>query len=66
MAAQEKTLDQLEMDVDRAIAACDGDVRATIKSLIMTNDLLWSQIKTHTTAVASGYARGKVWKPRNQ
>jgi hypothetical protein len=32
--------DDLEAAVDAAIAACDGDARATIRALIVTNDLL--------------------------
>jgi hypothetical protein len=30
----------LEAAVDAAIAACDGDVRATIRALVVANDLL--------------------------
>ena len=32
--------DDLEAAVNAAIAACDGDVRATIRALIVANDLL--------------------------
>jgi hypothetical protein len=32
--------DDFEAAVDTAIAACDGDVRATIRALIVANDLL--------------------------
>lgn len=30
--------DRLEAAVDQAIAACGGDIRATIKALIVAND----------------------------
>jgi hypothetical protein len=32
--------DALEADVDRAIMTCDGDLRATIRALLVTNALL--------------------------
>lgn len=32
--------DALEVATDRAIAACDGDVRATVRALIVANGLL--------------------------
>jgi len=30
--------DELEAAVDQAIAACDGDLRSTIRELIVAND----------------------------
>ena len=42
---------ELEIAVVQAIAACDGDLRATIRALIVANDFLESQI-------SHGYRRG--------
>ena len=34
----------LEADVDQAIAVCDGDMRATIRALIVANNYLESEV----------------------
>jgi hypothetical protein len=41
----------LEVAVAQAIAACDGDLRATIRALIVANEFLEKQ-------VSHGYRRG--------
>lgn len=41
----------LEAAVNQAIEACDGDLRATIRALILANEFLETQI-------SAGYARG--------
>lgn len=43
--------ESLEVAVAQAIEACDGDLRATIRALIVANDFLESQI-------SHGYRRG--------
>lgn len=43
----------LEVAVAQAIAACDGDLRATIRALIVANEFLEKQ-------VSHGYRRGVV------
>lgn len=58
IAVEEMPELDLDKATDRAIAACDGDLRATIKTLIATNDLLWKQIRISTAYISSGYARG--------
>lgn len=40
---------------DQAIAACDGDVRATIKALLIANEFLEHELETQ---VPRGYVRG--------
>ena len=35
--------DELELAVDQAIAACDGDLRATIRALVVANSFLAEQ-----------------------
>jgi hypothetical protein len=51
--------DDLEGAVDRAIAACDGDVRATIRALIVANNFLESEVGELMKAVSHAYARGR-------
>ena len=51
--------DGLEASVDQAIAACDGDVRATIRALIVANEYLESEVGELMKAVSQAYARGR-------
>jgi hypothetical protein len=51
--------DGLEASVDQAIAACGGDVRATIRALIVANEYLESEVGELMKAVAHAYARGR-------
>jgi hypothetical protein len=51
--------DGLEAAVDQAIAACDGDMRAAIRALIVANDFLESEVGELMKAVSHAYARGR-------
>ncbi len=51
--------DELETAVDQAIAACDGDVRATIRALIIANNFVESEVNELMKAVSHAYARGR-------
>ena len=51
--------DDLETAIDRAIAACDGDPRATIRALIVANNFLESEVSELMKAVSHAYARGR-------
>jgi hypothetical protein len=51
--------DDLEAAVDQAIAACDGDVRAAIRALIVANNFLESEVSELMKAVSHAYARGR-------
>ena len=51
--------DDLEIAIDQAIAACDGDLRATIRALIVANDFLESEVRELMKAVSHAYARGR-------
>jgi hypothetical protein len=51
--------DDLEAAVNQAIAACDGDLRATIRALIVANDFLESEVSELMKAVSRAYARGR-------
>lgn len=57
--------DDLEHDVEAALIACGGDWRATIKGLILTNQLLWEELNDTKPSVSSGYARGKLRRSGN-
>ena len=47
--------ERLDMAVEEAIATCDGDLRATIRALILTNEFLEHELRTK---VSQGYIRG--------
>lgn len=49
----------LEGAVDQAIAACGGDLRATIRTLIVANDFLESEVAELMKAVSHAYTRGR-------
>ena len=51
--------DDLEAAVNQAIAACDGDLRATIRALIVANNFLESEVSELMKAVSHAYARGR-------
>jgi hypothetical protein len=50
---------ELEAAVDQAIAACDGDLRATIRALIIANNFLESEVSELMKAVSHAYTRGR-------
>ena len=60
-SSQPKALDQdeLETAVNDAIAACDGDLRATIGALITANHFLECEVAELMKAVSHAYARGR-------
>ena len=60
-SSQPKALDQdeLETAVNDAIAACDGDLRATIRALITANHFLESEVAELMKAVSHAFARGR-------
>jgi hypothetical protein len=51
--------DALEAGVDQAISACDGDMRSTIRALIVANDHLESEVSELMKAVSHAYVRGR-------
>jgi hypothetical protein len=58
-ANPEPAPDGLEAAVDQAIAACGGDVRETIKALILANEFLESEVAELMKAVSQAYVRGR-------
>jgi hypothetical protein len=51
--------DGLESAVDQAISACGGDLRATIRALIVANEYLETEVGELMKAVSHAYARGR-------
>ncbi len=51
--------DELEAAVDQAIATCDGDLRATIRALIVANQYLECEVSELMKAVSHAYVRGR-------
>ena len=45
--------------MDQAISACGGDMRATIRALIVANEYLESEVSELMKAVSHAYARGR-------
>ena len=57
--SNEQGADGLEIAVDQAIAACDGDMRSTIRALIVANEYLESEVTELMKAVSHAYVRGR-------
>jgi hypothetical protein len=51
--------DGLEAAVDQAIAACGGDMRSTIRALIVANEFLETEVAELMKAVSHAYVRGR-------
>jgi hypothetical protein len=51
--------DELETAIDQAIEACGGDLRATIRALIVANDYLETEVGELMKAVSRAYTRGR-------
>jgi hypothetical protein len=51
--------DDLEAAVDDAIAACDGNMRAAIRALIVANNFLENEVAELMKSISHAYARGR-------
>jgi hypothetical protein len=51
------TDDQLEAAADQAITACGGDARGAVKSLIVANNFLETDLEKLEAAASMDYAR---------
>jgi hypothetical protein len=49
-------ISRYEQACDQAIAMCDGNLRSTIKALIMANEYLEAELQELQAAVAAGCA----------
>jgi len=48
-----------EQACDQAIAMCNGNLRSTIKALIMVNEYLETELEELQTAISAGCVPGK-------
>jgi hypothetical protein len=51
--------DRLEAAANEAIAACGGDARGAVKTLLVANEYLEAEMRELRAAISSGYARDK-------
>ena len=51
--------DGLEAAVDQAIEACGGDMRSTIRALIVANEYLETEVGELMKAVSRAFVRGR-------
>jgi hypothetical protein len=52
--------DPLDAAADQVIAACDGDVRAAVRALIVAKGLLEAELNDVYAAGSKGYARSRI------
>jgi len=57
--APQSESERLDAAADQAIAACGGDLRSTIRSLIIANEFLIHEVEELMVAVSKGYSRGR-------
>jgi hypothetical protein len=50
----------LEEAVGLAIAACDGDLRAAIRALLVSNTFLHNEVERLRSLISPGFARGRL------
>jgi hypothetical protein len=55
----EEDVSELDAAIDQAIAACNGDLRATIGALIVANSFLETEAEELMKAVSHAYVRGR-------
>ena len=53
-------IDRYEQACDQAIAMCDGNLRSTIKALIMANEYLETELQELQAAVSAGCAPAQL------
>jgi hypothetical protein len=44
-----------------AVAACDGDLRDTIRTLVSANSFLMEEVERYRSLVSPGFVRGNRW-----
>jgi hypothetical protein len=55
----------LEAAVDDAISACDGDLRATTRSLVVANNYPTRELEQAWQQISPGYSRGRRARRRS-
>ncbi|MCK1411934.1 hypothetical protein IVB55_02365 [Bradyrhizobium sp. CW4] len=56
----------MEAAADQAIAACGGDAREAVKSLLVANCFLEAQVVELRASVSAGYSRRRLDIPRDR
>jgi hypothetical protein len=56
--------EEIEASVDAAIAACDGNPRATVRALLLVNAYLEAELDRLGELISPGYARGRIRSER--
>jgi len=59
-SAPPNTPDELERDVDQAVALCGGNMRAALRAVLLANAFLDAEVERLTRAVSIGFTRGKL------
>ena len=59
-AAEQSAFDVSDAEIDEALAACDGDPRATIRALLVGQAYLEHEMSRLRVEVSSGFRRGRV------
>src|SRR3954468_16219996 len=52
--------DELERDIDQAIALCGGDMRAALRTMLLALAFFEAEDERLTAAVSVGFTRGKI------
>ena len=55
-----------EQACDQAIAMCDGNLRSTIKALIMANEYLEAELLELQATISNGHAREKASRAKGE
>ena len=58
--SSQSEISRYEQACDQAIAMCDGNLRSTIKALIMANEYLEAELRELQAAISSGCIPGKL------
>lgn len=58
--AERSPFDVSEAEIDEALAACDGDTRATIRALLVGQAFLEQAISRIRTDASAGFRRGRT------
>jgi hypothetical protein len=58
--------DRYERACAQAIAMCDGNLRSTIKALIMANEYLEAELQELQATISNSHARGKVSRAKGE
>ena len=67
MEADQQSVPTFDLDAaaEQAIAACDGDLRAAVKSLIVANNYVTKELEFAWQQISPGYSRGKRTRRRS-